>query len=95
MRRLIYGFAGRTYHIVGNLMHWLFIETRTIKIRPQHKILVAAKAQTRLRSKSKLNIAMPSWQMESHAIKIRPPRKLLVILASASSKCWSDDQSWM
>ena len=23
MRRLIWGFAGRTYHIVGNLMHWL------------------------------------------------------------------------
>ena len=23
MRRLILGFAGRTYHIVGNLMHWL------------------------------------------------------------------------
>ena len=23
MRRLIWGFPGRTYHIVGNLMHWL------------------------------------------------------------------------
>ena len=23
MRRLVRGFAGRTYHIVGNLMHWL------------------------------------------------------------------------
>ena len=23
MRRLIWGFAGRTHHIVGNLMHWL------------------------------------------------------------------------
>ena len=23
MRRLIWGFAGCTYHIVGNLMHWL------------------------------------------------------------------------
>ena len=23
MRRLIWGFVGRTYHIVGNLMHWL------------------------------------------------------------------------
>ena len=23
MRRLIWGFADRTYHIVGNLMHWL------------------------------------------------------------------------
>ena len=23
MRRLIWGFAGRAYHIVGNLMHWL------------------------------------------------------------------------
>ena len=23
MRRLIWGFAGRTYHIVWNLMHWL------------------------------------------------------------------------
>ena len=23
MRRLISGFGGRTYHIVGNLMHWL------------------------------------------------------------------------
>ena len=23
MRKLIWGFAGRTYHIVGNLMHWL------------------------------------------------------------------------
>ena len=23
MRRLILGFAGRTYHIVGNLMTWL------------------------------------------------------------------------
>ena len=23
MSRLIWGFAGRTYHIVGNLMHWL------------------------------------------------------------------------
>ena len=23
MRRLIWGFAGRTYYIVGNLMHWL------------------------------------------------------------------------
>ena len=23
MRRLIGGFAGRTYHIVGNLTHWL------------------------------------------------------------------------
>ena len=23
MRRLIWGFAGRTYHIIGNLMHWL------------------------------------------------------------------------
>ena len=23
MRRLIWGFAGRTYHIVVNLMHWL------------------------------------------------------------------------
>ena len=22
MRRLILGFVGRTYHIVGNLMHW-------------------------------------------------------------------------
>ena len=26
MRRLIRGFAGRTYHIVGNLMHWLIFE---------------------------------------------------------------------
>ena len=25
MRRLIWGFAGRTYHIVGNLMHWLSV----------------------------------------------------------------------
>ena len=23
MRRLIWGFVGRTYHMVGNLMHWL------------------------------------------------------------------------
>ena len=23
MRRLIWDFAGRTYHTVGNLMHWL------------------------------------------------------------------------
>ena len=23
MRRLVRGFDGRTYHIVGNLMHWL------------------------------------------------------------------------
>ena len=23
MRRLVLGFAGRKYHIVGNLMHWL------------------------------------------------------------------------
>ena len=23
MRRLVWGFAGRTYHIVVNLMHWL------------------------------------------------------------------------
>ena len=23
MRRLILGFAGRTYHIVENIMHWL------------------------------------------------------------------------
>ena len=23
IRRVIGGFAGRTYHIVGNLMHWL------------------------------------------------------------------------
>ena len=23
MRRLILGFAGRTYHVVGHLMHWL------------------------------------------------------------------------
>ena len=23
MRRLVWGFAGRTYQIVGNLMHWL------------------------------------------------------------------------
>ena len=23
MRRLIWGFAARTHHIVGNLMHWL------------------------------------------------------------------------
>ena len=25
MRRLVRGFAGRTYHIVGNLMHWLIL----------------------------------------------------------------------
>ena len=25
MRRLVGGFAVRTYHIVGNLMHWLII----------------------------------------------------------------------
>ena len=25
MRRLIWGFAGRTNHIVGNLMYWLII----------------------------------------------------------------------
>ena len=25
MRRLIWGFAGRTYYIVGNLMHWLIL----------------------------------------------------------------------
>ena len=25
MRRLIWGFAGRTYHNVGNLMHWLIL----------------------------------------------------------------------
>ena len=25
MRRLILGFAGRTYHIVGNLMHWFIL----------------------------------------------------------------------
>ena len=25
MRRLIWGFAGRTYHIFGNLMHWLIL----------------------------------------------------------------------
>ena len=25
MRRLIWGFAWRTYHIVGNLMHWLIL----------------------------------------------------------------------
>ena len=27
MRRLIWGFAGRTYHIVGNFMHWLICFT--------------------------------------------------------------------
>ena len=27
MRRLIWGFDGRTYHIVGNLMHWLILLT--------------------------------------------------------------------
>ena len=27
MRRLIWGFAGRTYHIVGNRMHWLIYIT--------------------------------------------------------------------
>ena len=26
MRRLIWGFAGRTYHIVWNLMHWLNLQ---------------------------------------------------------------------
>ena len=25
MRRLVWAFAGHTYHIVGNLMHWLII----------------------------------------------------------------------
>ena len=25
MRRLIRGFAGRTYYIVGNFMHWLIL----------------------------------------------------------------------
>ena len=25
MRRLNWGFSGRTYHIVGNIMHWLIL----------------------------------------------------------------------
>ena len=29
MRRLVWAFAGHTYHIVGNLMHWLlYIEVK-------------------------------------------------------------------
>ena len=33
MCRLIGGFAGRTYHIVGNLMHWLnYLFTRRLTI---------------------------------------------------------------
>ena len=30
MRRLIRGFAGRTYHIVGNFMHWLNIVRKSL-----------------------------------------------------------------
>ena len=30
MRRLISGFAGRTYHIVGNLMPWLIYKDTVV-----------------------------------------------------------------
>ena len=30
MRRLIWGFAGHTYHIVGNLMHWLSVHNYVV-----------------------------------------------------------------
>ena len=36
MRRLIWGFAGRTYHIVGNLMHWLNYYSMTLRPLTQH-----------------------------------------------------------
>ena len=39
MRRLIWGFAGRTYHIVGNLMHWLkFYDIQIIAFYCTYKI---------------------------------------------------------
>ena len=34
MRRLIWAFAGRTYHVVGNLLHWLMCN----KIKSQNLI---------------------------------------------------------
>ena len=36
MRRLIWGFAGRTYHIVGNLMHWLNSKSPQKRNRPHY-----------------------------------------------------------
>ena len=32
MRRLIWGFAGCTYHIVGNLMHWLYLLWKNLTV---------------------------------------------------------------
>ena len=34
MHRLIWCFAGRTYHIVGNLMHWLNYNTHAVDCKP-------------------------------------------------------------
>ena len=38
MRRLIWGFAGRTYHIVGNLMHWLICYYKWAGVKPKEQI---------------------------------------------------------
>ena len=39
MRRLIWGFAGCTYHIVGNLMHWLICNEYKMLCSAQHRVL--------------------------------------------------------
>ena len=40
MRRLIWGLAGRTYHIVGNLMHWLIFRSILHTYACQHCLTI-------------------------------------------------------
>ena len=46
MRRLIWGIAGRTYHIVGNLMHWLICESLDYRAKHVYIILLQGQIKT-------------------------------------------------
>ena len=65
MRRLIWGFAGRTYHIVGNLMHWLIY-----KYLNSLKVLLKLKLWIGENQHSLLCIGIPHLHMWTVALCI-------------------------
>ena len=63
MRRLISGFAGCTYHIVGNLMHWL-IYSREIAQCGIGVFVLCIPLKTALKCKNSLHLGKNSFLKE-------------------------------
>ena len=96
MRRLIWGFAGRTYHIVGNIMHWLIcINTfhcwKIIVRREPHiiyKLLEVPNVQ-RIRPKTWSLLTMHQKHSILKIILLLGGEKIISMLWKSRRKSWN------